>query len=684
MGACRLCCRCAATVAVFVVAALLCLTVFDADGVAEKHGLLPEHLRPSRPIILRALNGVGSVLGAWGLLQAAVSLEPASLVEAACREAAKTTTQPCALNLTAPHVAVADSDGPGAGGHGSDEDPNAAPGSWAEGLRQLTASLEAEAKLTLLGRIVARGQITEALRQRAVLIAYWATVDGGTAAVARRIQRPVIIVGLPRTGTTMLQEILSQHPRLRAPRTWELMSPVPPVHYDPEAGVVQDEQDLVRQTVTAKAVDGSAVQPRVDLVQWNIDQVGRREKPSKKRRLEKLRVGDGGSRRAREEERRYREPGTHNDRHRATETHRALYQSRRANVHHPSDPPHPITHNTHFTFPVPPPLSLLVPAPPARAHVLEQYKSLAPGLDAYHPIFATRPEECLLAMSQTFDSQQFAATYNVPSYMKWLLHLDNHRRSMRWHRRSLGTLQGPRDGRRWVFKSPYYLALLDDIRSVYPDAVVIQTHRDPSEVLASSASVHAKTYGVVSDDLDLKEIGQQQVENYRTLLSRATATRAAWKRQEEIDRNSNSNNDNTIEEAASPTASTTRSPWRVLDVHLADLQKDPVGTAAALAKIIFDEGAFSTADEAAVVEAEATAAFTRWAANNGRGKHGRHTHSQATFGIDVAGDPAFAEYAKMFNVRAARRAAGATEAGSNSGGGRGGTGDTEGFRRDEL
>ena len=681
MGACHLCCRLAATVAVFVVAALLCLTVFDADGVTQKHGLLPEHLRPSRPIILRALNGVGSVLGACGLLQAAVSLEPASLVEAACRDAAKTTTQPCALNLTAPHVAFADSDGPGTGGHGSDEDPNAAPGIWAEGLRQLTASLEAEAKLTLLGRIVARGQITEALRQRAVLIAYWATVDGGAAAVARRIQRPVIIVGLPRTGTTMLQEILSQHPRLRAPRTWELMSPVPPVHYDVEAGVVQDEQDLVRQTVKAKAVDGSAVQPRVDLVQWNIDQVGRREKPPKKRRLEKL--GDGGSRRARERERRYREPGTHNDKHRATETHRSPYQAgeQTSTIHLTPRPPQYTTHTSR------------IPRPPARAHVLEQYKSLAPGLDAYHPIFATRPEECLLAMSQTFDSQQFAATYNVPSYMKWLLHLDNHRRSMRWHRRSLGTLQGPRDGRRWVFKSPYYLALLDDIRSVYPDAVVIQTHRDPSEVLASSASVHAKTYGVVSDDLDLKQIGQQQVENYRTLISRATATRAAWKRQEETDRNSNSNsnNDNTIEEAASPTASTTatatHSPWTVLDVHLADLQKDPVGTAAALAKIIFDEGAFSTADEAAVVEAEATAAFTRWAANNGRGKHGRHTHSQATFGIDVAGDPAFAEYAKMFNVRAARREAGVTEAGLNSRGRRGGTGeteDTEGFRRDEL
>ena len=46
-----------------------------------------------------------------------------------------------------------------------------------------------------------------------------------------------------------------------------------------------------------------------------------------------------------------------------------------------------------------------------------------------------------------------------------------------------------------MLKTPYYLALLPDVRRAYPDARVIQMHRDPAEVLASSSSVHAKTFG---------------------------------------------------------------------------------------------------------------------------------------------------------------------------------------------
>ena len=42
------------------------------------------------------------------------------------------------------------------------------------------------------------------------------------------IERPVFIVGLPRTGTTILHDILDQDPANRAPLTWELMFPSPP------------------------------------------------------------------------------------------------------------------------------------------------------------------------------------------------------------------------------------------------------------------------------------------------------------------------------------------------------------------------------------------------------------------------------------------------------------------------
>ncbi len=40
------------------------------------------------------------------------------------------------------------------------------------------------------------------------------------------VERPVFVVGLPRTGTTLLHALLDSVPGHRAPRMWELLAPV--------------------------------------------------------------------------------------------------------------------------------------------------------------------------------------------------------------------------------------------------------------------------------------------------------------------------------------------------------------------------------------------------------------------------------------------------------------------------
>ncbi|MEL6349120.1 MAG: sulfotransferase [Myxococcota bacterium] len=47
------------------------------------------------------------------------------------------------------------------------------------------------------------------------------------------IRRPIFILGFPRTGTTLLQNLLALNPRRRALQMWELNRPVP-VHPDPD------------------------------------------------------------------------------------------------------------------------------------------------------------------------------------------------------------------------------------------------------------------------------------------------------------------------------------------------------------------------------------------------------------------------------------------------------------------
>ncbi|HVH43001.1 MAG TPA: sulfotransferase [Labilithrix sp.] len=68
------------------------------------------------------------------------------------------------------------------------------------------------------------------------------------------IQRPIFVVGLPRTGTTLLHNLLACHPDLRAPKLWEMRNPVRPENAGPtwEEVAIKETQsvlDLLYSTV---------------------------------------------------------------------------------------------------------------------------------------------------------------------------------------------------------------------------------------------------------------------------------------------------------------------------------------------------------------------------------------------------------------------------------------------------
>lgn len=94
-----------------------------------------------------------------------------------------------------------------------------------EGLRVLLDSVEREADLTTLGRLSCRETLLRYLENRLRLTDYRKRHPEVSAQV---IERPIFIVGLPRTGTTLLFNLLAQDPANRAPRSWEVEWPVPP------------------------------------------------------------------------------------------------------------------------------------------------------------------------------------------------------------------------------------------------------------------------------------------------------------------------------------------------------------------------------------------------------------------------------------------------------------------------
>jgi hypothetical protein len=94
-----------------------------------------------------------------------------------------------------------------------------------EGLRRFLASAESEADLTLLGRLMVQGYVTDNLVNRLKLTEWRKKHD---AVAKEKIVAPLFIVGLPRTGTTILHGLLEQDPTNRSPLSWEVQFPVPP------------------------------------------------------------------------------------------------------------------------------------------------------------------------------------------------------------------------------------------------------------------------------------------------------------------------------------------------------------------------------------------------------------------------------------------------------------------------
>ncbi|MEM7411358.1 MAG: sulfotransferase [Myxococcota bacterium] len=112
-----------------------------------------------------------------------------------------------------------------------------------EGLERFSASLESEGKLNPLGRVIAKER---ALGHAVNRLRYVDDRKTHPEIAKQEIEKPVFIVGLPRTGTTILHDILAKDPSNRAPMTWETMFPSPP----PEAATFDTDPRIAQCAAT--------------------------------------------------------------------------------------------------------------------------------------------------------------------------------------------------------------------------------------------------------------------------------------------------------------------------------------------------------------------------------------------------------------------------------------------------
>jgi hypothetical protein len=167
---------------------------------------------------------------------------------------------------------------------------------YREGLERLVVAMNQEGSLTEMGEAMQHARLTALLAARlGVEETYRLHPDINEQDIAG----PVFVIGLPRTGTTALSQLVAADPKFRSLRMWESNSPVPPPekateHTDPriavaernlammneafplmqtmhhiEATTATECQDLMGMSFRTVHFDGSARVP--SYLEWVID-----------------------------------------------------------------------------------------------------------------------------------------------------------------------------------------------------------------------------------------------------------------------------------------------------------------------------------------------------------------------------------------------------------------------------
>jgi Sulfotransferase family len=119
---------------------------------------------------------------------------------------------------------------------------------YREGLERIVAALNTEADLNDVGRVIQHATISNALMQRLKIESTYTQYPEIDDEV---IGGPVFVIGLPRTGTTALSQLVAADPQFRSLRMWESQAPTPP----PEAATQHSDPRIVQAAAGLKMLD---------------------------------------------------------------------------------------------------------------------------------------------------------------------------------------------------------------------------------------------------------------------------------------------------------------------------------------------------------------------------------------------------------------------------------------------
>ncbi|MER5210831.1 sulfotransferase [Streptomyces sp. NPDC002838] len=155
----------------------------------------------------------------------------------------------------------------------------------------------------------------------------------------------------------------------------------------------------------------------------------------------------------------------------------------------------------------------------------------APRFRDIHPMAAEGAEECTFVLPH---SQMPMSQARIPEYPDWYYQRD-FVPDYRHLKQVYQVLQYGRPRRRWVLKSPMHTQNLDALLTVFPDATLVWTHRDPVTVVASFCSLIEHGLAVSVRPVDLHGIGATWLGLLSRSMARGLAARAAIPRESLVD-----------------------------------------------------------------------------------------------------------------------------------------------------
>jgi hypothetical protein len=237
---------------------------------------------------------------------------------------------------------------------------------------------------------------------------------------------------------------------------------------------------------------------------------------------------------------------------------------------------------------------------------------LSTSAKAAHARAAEDVDECLAVLAHGFVSNMWASGWPAPTYDAWW-QAQSEWPAYRYLHRVIQLIGSSEPDRRWLLKNPGHIANLHLLFEIFPDALVIQTHRDPAQAIPSLTALLCQLHAPLRDGdnaLSGRIIAHRETEKWAKAVADCEQVRRAY-------------------------------PGQVMDVIQSDFHRDPIG----VVRRIYDFCGLDLSDE---VEQ----AMRQRGKDDPERSHGRHRYDIADFGLtEEEVHERFGDYVDRYDLR---------------------------------